>query len=302
MPRYATLDEITQTRRFPRREVTLDEIDGVNAAANMGETWVQEDINTGDIDITNYMHRAALRIQQYQQARSDIGEDRLTANEQIAVVDAFRQTAGLQPEGYYMTKEGAAVPQDKFAEIRRRRTEDDAWANFKANLSSTVLQNLAGIRAAQARISDSLSITDNALVEATRESEEVTRILQPLGGKSGFAGQAIGNVMNLFLAAGQAPAMFAMSTAGSTFIDVARRRTEGQEISPFTEWTSAIANATIEYALESFGQKVARRAGVKLAGRIGDLRNAITRNGIHGGIRAAASIFVIDLSRQWAIS
>ena len=292
MPRYATLDEITQVRRRPQREITLDEIGGIDAAANMGATWVQEDINAGGVDISNYMHRAAARIQQYQQARSDMGENRLTANEQVAIIDAFRQIAGLQPEGYYMTKEGAAVPQDRFAETRRKRTEDDAWANFKSNLSSTVLQNLAGIRATQAKISDSLGITDNALSEAMHDSEEVTRILQPLGGKSGFAGQAVGNVMNLFLAAGQAPAMFATSTAGSTFLDVAQRRANGQEISPYTEWTAAIANATVEYALESFGQKVAQRAGAKLAGRIGDLRNAVAGNGIRGGVRTAASVLV----------
>ena len=313
MPRYATLDEITQARRPQRREATLDEITGnIASAANMGQTWVREDINNRDVDISNYMRRASDRIQSYQQARSDIGEDRLTANEQVAIVDAYRQIAGLQPEGYYLTKEGAAIPEDKFAEIRRKRTEDDAWENFKSNMSHTVLQNLAGIRGVQARITDALGITTGAIAEATRESEEVTRILQPLGGKSGFAGQAIGNVMNLFLGymtgrglagvAGKvglglkfgtsAPAMFAISTAGHTFIDVAQRREEGQEISPYTEWASAIANATIEYALESFGQSVARRAGGMLAGRMGDLRNAITRNGIRGGIRSAASILV----------
>lgn len=276
-----------------QRTVTADEFfDGVPAAGNMGQTWVREDINAGNVNVTNYMQRAADKIQEYQQARSDLGESRLTANEQVAIVDAYRQMAGLQPEGWYMTKEGAAVPRDRFAEIRRKRTEDDAWENFKANISGTVLQNLAGIRAAQAQITDSLGITENALIDATRESEEVTRILQPLGGKSGFAGQAVGNVMNLFLAAGQAPAMFATSTAGSTFIDVAQRREAGQEISPYTEWTAAIANATVEYALESFGQSVARRAGAKLAGRIGDIRSAIAGNGLRGGIRTAASLFV----------
>ncbi len=280
-------------RRQPKRTLSADEFfKDVPAAQGMGQTWAREDINAGNVDVSNYMQRAATRIQQYQQARSDIGEDRLTANEQVAIVDAYRQMAGLQPEGYYMTAEGAAVPKDKFAEIRRKRTEDDTWANFTANLSQTVLQNIAGIRASGARISDALGITDNALAEATRMSEEVTRILQPRGGTSGFAGQAVGNVMNLFLGSKFAPAMFATSTAGSTFIDVAQRRAEGQEISAFTEWTSAIANATIEYALESFGQKVARKAGAKLAGRVGDLRNAIARNGIRGGVRTAAATLV----------
>lgn len=293
MPRYATIDEIIRSDDPKRRTATLDEItDKIASATNVGQTWVQEDINTGAVDLSNYMHQAAARIQQYQQARSDLGEDRLTANEQVAIVDAYRQMAGLQPEGYYMTKEGAAVPRDRLAEIRRKRTEDDAWANFKANLSSATLQNLAGIRAAQARISDVLGITDNASTEIARESNEITRILQPAGGKSGFAGQAVGNVMNLFLAAGQAPVMFATSTAGHTFLDVAQRRINGQDISPYTEWTAAISNATIEYALESFGQAVARRAGAKLVGRIGDLRNAITSNGIRGGVRAAASVLV----------
>jgi len=293
MPRYATIDEIIPIETPQRREATLDEINGgIASATNMGQTWAQEGINTGAIDVTNYMQRAADKIQQYQLARDDMGKNRLTANEQLAIVDAYRQTAGLQPEGYYLTKEGAAVPRDRFAELRRKRTEDDAWANFKANISSATLQNLAGIRGAQARITDALGITSNATAEAAHQSEEVTRILQPQGGKSGFAGQAVGNVMNLFLAAGQAPAMFATSTAGSTFIDVAQRRARGQEISPYTEWTSAIANATIEYALESFGQAVAKRAGTKLAGRIGDLRNAITQNGVRGGVRTAASVLV----------
>jgi hypothetical protein len=293
MPREIPLSDILQSPYSQRQEIPLSEaIGGIPAATNTGQTWVQEDINTDNVNVTNYMQRAAARIQQYQQARSDIGEDRLTANEQVAIVDAYRQTAGLQPEGYYMTKEGAAVPRDRFAEIRRKRTEDDVWANFTANLSQTVLQNLVSIRGAQARICDTLGITDGAMAEIARESEEVTRILQPSGGKSGFAGQAIGNVMNLFLGAGQAPAMFAMSTAGSTFLDVAQRRAQGQEISAYTEWTSAIANATIEYALESFGQAVARKAGMKLAGRIGDLRSAITHNGIRGGIRAAAAVLV----------
>jgi len=291
MPREIPLSEIL--RSPTRREFSLDEVTaGLPAASDIGRTWAREDINTGNVDLTNYMHRASARIQQYQQARSDIGEDRLTANEQVAIVDAYRQIAGLQPEGYYLTKEGAAVPEDRFAEIRRKRTEDDVWENFKSNISHTVLQNVAGIRASAARISDALGITDNAIVEAGRLSEEVTRILQPQGGKSGFAGQAVGNVMNLFLAFGQAPAMFATSTAGSTFLDVAQRRADGQEISPYTEWTAAIANATIEYALESFGQKVARRAGAKLAGRIGDIRTAVAGNSIRGGIRAAASVLV----------
>lgn len=293
MPRTATIDEIPLRERPQRREATLDEIQGgIGPAALMGQTWTREDINTGRVDISNYMHRAAARIQEYQQARQDLGEDRLTANEQVAIVDAYRQMAGLQPEGFYLTAEGAAVPKDRFAEIRRKRTEDDAWANFKSNLSNTVLQNLSGIRAAQAKITDSLGITEGALAEATRGSEEVSRILQPQGGKSGFAGQAVGNVMNLFLAAGQAPAMFAASTAGSTFIDVAQRRAEGQEISPYTEWTAAITNAAIEYALESFGQKVAQRAGLRLGGFIGDIQGAITNNGIRGGVRTVASLFV----------
>ncbi len=291
MPRYATLDEIIPVRR--RREATLDEIQGnIASSANMGQTWVQEDINAGAVGLSNYMHQAGERIQQYQQARDDIGENRLTANEQIAIVDAYREMAGLQPEGYYRTKDGAAIPKDKFAEIRRKRTEDDVWENFKANLSSTVLQNAAGIRGSAARISDALGITSNATAEALRLSEEVTRILQPQGGKSGFAGQAVGNVMNLFLAGGQAPAMFAISTAGSTFLDVAERRRAGQEISPYTEWTAAIANATIEYALESFGQAVARKAGAKLGGRLNDLRNAVTSTGIRGGVRTAAAVLV----------
>ncbi len=288
MPRFATLDEI---QRPKRREATLDEINQTLAAtARMGQTWAQEGINDRSVDVSNYMHRAGERIQQYQQARQDLGATRLTANEQVAIVDAYRQAAGLQPEGYYLTAEGAAVPKDRFAEIRRKRTEDDAWANFKSNLSETVLQNGAGIRAAQAKITDSLGITEGAVGNAARESEEVSRILQPLGGKSGFAGQAVGNVMNLFLAGTTAaPAMFATSTAGSTFLDVAQRRAEGQEISPYTEWTAAIANAAVEYALESFGQSVARRAGAKLAGRISGLHSAIAANGVRGGVRTAAA-------------
>ena len=114
---------------------TLNELQSMTATGNMGQTWAREDINADAVDVSNYMQRAADRIQEYQQARSDIGENRLTANEQIAIVDAYRQMAGLQPEGYYLTKEGAAVPRDRFAEIRRKRTEDDTWANFKANLS-----------------------------------------------------------------------------------------------------------------------------------------------------------------------
>lgn len=278
---------------------SLDELQSMTVAAGMGQTWAQEDINAGSVEPSNVMQRASDRIQEYQQARSDTGATRLTAIEQMAIVDAYRQMAGLQPEGYYLTNTGAAVPRDKFAEIRRQRTEDDSWENFKANISNTVLQNLAGIRASQARITDVLGITDDAMIRAAQDSEEVTRILQPRGGKSGFAGQTVGNMMNLFLgrAGGLAtkvgaPTMFAVSTAGYTFIDVARRREAGQKISPYTEWTAAISNAAIEFALESFGQAVANRAGVKLAGRIGELRGALTRGGMHGGIRTAASILV----------
>ncbi|KKK80675.1 hypothetical protein LCGC14_2821130, partial [marine sediment metagenome] len=292
MPETMGLDEfLAVERRQEQPTMPLDEfLNGVPAAGTMGRTWVQEDMNAGIVDVANYMQRASDRIQQYQQARSDTGADRLTANEQIAIVDTYRQIAGLQPEGYYMTKEGAAVPKDRFAEMRRKRTEDDSWENFKSNISGTVLQNLAGIRGVQARISDALGITDGALAEATRESEEITRILQPQGGFSGFAGSAVGNVMNLFLAAGQAPAMFAVSTAGSTFLDVAQRREDGQNISPYTEWTAAIANAGVEYVLESFGQKIARRAGAALAGRLNQLRTAIMGTGVRGGVRVIASI------------
>ena len=146
MPTLNELIQLSEQQTRKRTGFTLSELQSMTTAGDMGKTWVREDINNRDVDISNYMQRASNRIQSYQQARSDIGEDRLTANEQVAIVDAYRQIAGLQPEGYYMTKEGAAVPRDRFAEIRRKRTEDDAWENFKSNMSHTVLQNLAGIR------------------------------------------------------------------------------------------------------------------------------------------------------------
>jgi len=286
-------DFFNMGRRQDRRTLTADEFfTGVPAAKDLGQEWVTEDIGVGAVDISNYMQRASDRIQEYQKSRDNIGAERLTANEQVAIVDTYRRLAGLQPEGYYMTATGAAVPKDKFAEIRSKRTEDDSWANFKSNISQTVLQNLAGIRGAQARMTDALGITQDATAGAALDSEEVTRILQPRGGKSGFAGQAVGNVMNLFMGAGQAPAMFAVSTAGSTFIDVAQRRAQGQDISARAEWTAAISNATIEYALESFGQAVAKKAGIRLAGAVSGIRSAITKNGVRGGIRSAASILV----------
>ena len=290
-----TLDELqqisAQQMNRHRAGFTLDELEAMTSVADMGQTWVREDIDEGTTDVSNYMQRASDRIQRYQQARSDKGQDRLTAIEQVAIVDAYRQMAGLQPEGYYMTREGAAVPKDRFAEMRRKVTEDSSWENFKANISGTVLQNLSGIRASQAKITDMLGITDNALTEARRDSEEVNRILQPLGGKSGFTGQLVGNVMNLYLGGFRsAPARFASSTAGFTFIDVAQRRAAGQEISATTEWAAAISNATIEYALETFGQKVALKAGARLSGSVGSLTKAISGQGIRGGIRAAASV------------
>lgn len=290
-----TLDELQQisAQQIGRQRAgfTLDELQAMTSATDMGQTWVREDIDTGVVDISNYMQRASDKIQQYQQARSNKGEDRLTAIEQVAIVDTYRQMAGLQPEGYYMTREGAAIPKDRFAEMRRKQTEDSDWENFKANISGTVLQNLSGIRATQAKITDALGITDNALTEATRDSEEVNRILQPRGGKSGFTGQLVGNVMNLYLGGFKsAPARFASSTAGFTFIDVAQRRAAGQEISAATEWGAAISNAAIEYALESFGQKVALKAGARLSGSVGSLTKAISGQGIRGGIRAAAGV------------
>lgn len=291
MPTLDELQRITaQQVERQRGGFTLNELQAMTSATDMGQTWVREDIGEGTVDVSNYMQRASDKIQRYQQVRSDKGQDRLTAIEQVAIVDAYRQIAGLQPEGYYMTREGAAVPKDRFAELRRKRIEDSDWENFKSNISSTVLQNLASIRGAQARITDSLGITDDAVTEAAHDSQEVNRILQPQGGVSGFTGQLTGNVMNLFLGAGQAPAMFAVSTAGSTFIDVNQRRAEGQNISATAEWTSAIANASVEYALESFGQSVARKAGAKLAGRVGELTGAISGRGIRGGIRTAAGI------------
>ncbi len=283
------MDEFLAEKPEPAGQIV--DMDDFLTNTGMGQTWVQEDINAGNVDISNYMQRAATRIQEYQQARSDLGQDRLTSNEQIAIVDAFRQNAGLQPEGYYLTKDGAAIPKDIFAEIRRKTTEDDIWANFKANLSSTVLQTANGIRASQARITDALGITKDATMEAARDGEEVNRILQPQGGVSGFAGQLVGNVMNLYLGGmTSAPARFASATAGSTFIDIAQRRADGQNISATTEWSAAITNAAIEYALETFGQVVARKAGASLAGRVGSLTKTISGQGIRGGIRATAGI------------
>ncbi len=290
-----TLDELQRVsaQQMNRQQAgfTLNELRAMTSAADMGQTWVREDIGEGTVDVSNYMQRASDRIQRYQQARSDKGQDRLTANEQVAIVDAYRQTAGMQPEGYYLTREGAAVPKDQFAELQRKKTEDSDWENFKSNISGTVLQNLNGIRANQAKITDALGITDNALTAAMRDSEEVNRILQPRGGKSGFTGQLVGNVMNLYLGGFKsAPGRFAASTAGSTFIDVAHRRTEGQEISATAEWTAAISNAAIEYALEMFGQKIAMKAGARLSGSVGSLTKAISGQGIRGGIRAAAGV------------
>lgn len=303
MPRTATLSEIMLTRQPDRRTATYSELTGaIPAAQEMGSFWADDDIKGGLVTPQNYMQQASTRIQEYQQARDTAQADRLTANEQIAIVDAYRDRAGLQPEGYYRTAEGAAVPRDRFAEIRRKRTEDDAWENFKANISHTTLQNLNAIRSAQAKITDGLGITDGALAQATQEGDEVTRILQPLGGKSGFAGQAVGNVMNLFLSAGQAPAMFAVSTAGHTFIDVAKRRQAGQEISPYAEWTAAITNATIEYALESFGQGVARKAGAHLSQYLGTVQGAVSKGGIRSGIHQAATLFSKFALRQTGLA
>lgn len=289
-------NEIAQMGTLDEDLVSFSELTGsIPSAGKMGKDWANMDLNGGLVTKDNYMERAAERVQEYQQERMRQQSTRLTANEQVAIVDAYRQMAGIQPEGYYRTATGAAVPKNLFQEIRRKRVEDSNWENFKANLSSTALQNLAAIRAAQAKITDALGITDDALSEAARDSEEVNAILQPGGGKAGFAGRAVGNMMNLFLgrAGGLAPhvgapAMFAYATAGYTFIDVNRRREAGQKISPTTEWTSAIANATIEYAMETFGQAVASRAGSVLAGRVSTLRRAITHNGLRGGIRAAA--------------
>ena len=292
MPTLDELQQITaQQLRRQRDSVTLDELRAMTSAADMGQTWVREDISEGTADVSNYMQRASDRIQRYQQARSDAGKDRLTAIEQVAIVDAYRQMAGIQPEGYYLTKDGAAVPKDQFAELQRKKTEDSDWENFKSNTSGTVMQMLNGIRANQAKITDALGITDNALTAAMRDEEEINRILQPRGGKSGFAGQLVGNVMNLYLGGfTSAPGRFAVSTAGSTFIDVAHRRTEGQEISATAEWTAAISNAAIEYALEMFGQKIAMKAGARLSGSVGSMTKAISGQGIRGGIRAAAGV------------
>jgi len=262
---------------------------GIPAASNMAQGWAELDMNEGKATKDNYMEQAGARIQEYQQSRLKAGDANLTANEQVAIVDAYRQMAGLQPEGYFLTPTGAAVPQNIFQEIRRKRVEDSDWENFKSNVSSTVLGNLAAIRAAQAKVTDSLGITDDALAEASRQAEEVNAILQPGGGKAGFMGRAIGNVMNLFLAGGQAPAMFATSTAGYTFIDVNRRRQGGQDISPTAEWTAAICNAGIEYAMESFGQLVAQKAGAVLGNHVNTIRRAVVAGGARGGIRTAAA-------------
>lgn len=266
---------------------------GIRAAELMGQSWVGDDIADGRVSIENYMQRASERIQEYQEVRDRAGQDRLTANEQVAIVDAFRQLAGLQPEGFYLTAEGAAIPRDRFAEIRRKRMEDDDWGNFKANLSSTTLQMANSIRGSQAKILDALGITEDAVDAAARDSAEIQRILQPRGGKSGFAGQAVGNVMNLFLAgSAAAPAMFAVSTAGSTFLDVHNRRLAGEEISPAAEWTAAMSNAAIEYTLEHFGQKIAQRAGMRLFDKVGVIRKAVAQNGARGGIKTIAKALV----------
>jgi len=155
--RTATLSEIMLTRQPDKRTATYSELTGaIPAARSLGGFWADDDIKEGLVTPRNYMQQASTRIQEYQQARDTAQADRLTANEQIAIVDAYRQRAGLQPEGYYLTNEGTAVPRDLFAEIRRKRTEDDAWENFKANITQTALQNGNAIRSAQAKITDGL--------------------------------------------------------------------------------------------------------------------------------------------------
>ncbi len=269
----------------------------VNAAGKLGELWANEDINSGDVTPETFMQRASDRIQEYQTFRDRAGSARLTANEQVALVDAYREMAGLQPEGFYRTVDGSAVPEDIFAARRQARMEDDSWENFKSNISSTALHNINGIRAAGARITDALGISEGATAQAAREGEEINRILAPQGGASGFSGQAVGNMMNLFLGGwASAPARFATSTAGSTFLEVARRRETGQEISVYDEWTAAIANAGIEYTLEKFGQSVARKAGMRLAGGIGRIRLAVTQGGTRKGLRVAGSILETGLN------
>jgi len=265
--------------------------------------WSEESFATGkpvpldpqSITPDTYMQHAAERIQMYQTRRDEANEARLTALEQTAIQDAFRELAGIEPLAYRRYK-GGAVPIDRFAEKRQARTEESSWENFKANIANTVLQSAGGITAFGAKMADTVGISDDAIKDWSNQLDETQRILAPRGGASGLMGQVVGSTMFSLLAGGTGPVSggrmwahglkvggaFGISATGQTFAEVSHRRMHGQDIGILNEWTAAIGNGAIEAITEAFGWAIAGKFATKLVRGVPGLRRALATKGWEG--------------------
>jgi len=257
-----------------------------------------EPIDLRNVTPDNFMRQASARIQQYQTERDARGAQRLTANEQVAIQDAYRQMVGEQPEAFYLTREGA-IPKDRFYEMRARRSKASAWHNFQNNIANTFLQGIGGIVATGAKVADTIQISDDAIGKWQKHLNETNRILAPTGGASGALGQIVGTTMFSLLGgvggagsgltwaqrlAKAAPiaGMFGVSAAGQTFGEVAQRRLEGQDIGMLNEWTAAVSNGLIETATEMFGWAAASHLASGLLRNAPGLRRVLAKDGWRG--------------------
>ena len=133
----ATLAELMSQHRDERRTPS------VASGYSLGDLMQQYTRNVSglsDLNASNYMQKASERVIKAQRERREAGSKPLTSSEQMAMVDAMREMAGVQPKGYVRTETGA-VPIDPFrvTQYQQRMRGGSGLTNFLARQSAASL-------------------------------------------------------------------------------------------------------------------------------------------------------------------
>jgi hypothetical protein len=325
--------------RKPTTLNTKAEIDNWTSNNVLGKSPRQLEVELQDpffgVSGDNYYDYASDYIQELNATMEAKGQPRVSIRQQEAILDLFRQKAGEDPIHYTVGPEGASPRDAKFYELRQNRTTTSAWDNFSSNFTDTVMRSALGPVQFLSKMSDELGITDDATNYWEQQTEEMSKILSPQGGASGFAGSLAGSMMYSFLTGagstglgkslggkvpgfkGQLPEIlrkgwkggverilkhggpmglaFGVGTAGQRFGEIARRKAEGQDISLGQEYTFALGGGAVEAMGEMVGWSAALGLGRVITKNIGELTQATSRAGLSGFIKELTRVSTSNL-------
>lgn len=271
--------------RIPSTIDTSDEIDEwvFNAFAGRTMNELIEGSSRSDFGLTskNYMHYAAQSVQQQQDEREQLGATPMSAEEQVAITDAYRQLGGDQPLFYDVGPGGVAIQEENrfnaaYSKVIEGRS---AISDIMNGINRTFVGRTTGL------------IGTVAPSYAAELEEQNQMLLKGRGGWSTFIGDIAGQALvSAGLAAGAgvaglvwaAPGLFAAQTFGSTRTDVFKERLKGKDISLAKELGAATLNGAAEFIFEHFGGRMASGAAGQARKFIPAIGKQILDKGVKG--------------------